>query len=165
VGVQAGVGFDTNSWNPSAAGSVSVSSGSAEGTSSNLRLSASLTLPLGSTGEGPDAAARRGHGRAQEAVEQARERAVLQVEGAQRRVSSALSQAQMSGDLVEQARLSLERSEAQYESGLISIIELVQARRSFAEARLQAGRSLDNYLAALLSLAGELAIDPTEVLP
>jgi|GEM_PF-5697773 len=163
--VQAGVGFDTGSWNPSAAGSVSVGSGAGEGSSSSLRLSASLTVPLGSTGEGPEAAARRSLQRAQENLQRTRETARLQVEGARRRVSSALSQAQMSGDLVEQARLSLERSEAQFEGGLISIIELTQARRSFAEARLQAGRSLDNYLAALISLAGELAIDPTEVLP
>jgi len=162
--VQVGVGFDTNSWNPSAAGSVSVGSGQ-EGSQSSLSLSASLTVPLGSTGEGPAASARRALERAQENLVRVRESATVQVEASLRRLSSAWAQAQMAGDLVKQARLSLERSEAQYESGVISIIELIQARRSFEEARLQAGRSLDNYLAALFSAASELAIDPTEVMP
>src|SRR5690625_4714531 len=161
--VQVGVGFDTNSWNPSAAGSVSVGSGQ-EGSQSSLSLSASLTVPLGSTGEGPAASARRALERAQENLVRVRESATVQVEASLRRPSSAWAQAQRACDLVKQARLSLERSEAQYESGVISIIELIQARRSFEEARLQAGRSLDNYLAALFSAASELAIDPTEVM-
>jgi outer membrane protein len=162
--VQLGAGFDTGNFQPSLSTTVSLGPGSPSTSSGRLAVGVALSIPLDRGSEANVVTSEIGLEQAQTRLEQSSRAALIEIDGLRGGTGAAAAQAELADSLELQASSALEQARAQYDSGLISIIDLRQAELSLLQARIQAARARDSYLFATMHLALALALDPLEVL-
>ncbi len=135
----------------------------AESRANNVSVNLSVSVPLDVRLSAALRAARLNVDASRMQAERVVELARLEVTGAQDSVAAASASLEVAQNLLEQSRAALEATQSRFDLGLISPLELSQARIDAAEAELTYARAEDALLSARLELARALALDPLEV--
>ena len=134
-----------------------------EARSSSVSVSLDVSIPLDLRLSAALRAARLNVEASRMQAERVLELARLEAMGAQNNLAAARASLEVAGELLEQSRAALEAAQRRFELGLISPLELSQARIDAAEAALTYARAEDALFTARLDLARALALDPMEV--
>ena len=135
----------------------------AESRANNVSVNLSVSVPLDVRLSAALRAARLNVEASRMQAERVLELARLEVTGAQNSVAAASASLEVAQNLLEQSRAALAATQSRFNLGLISPLELSQAKIDAAEAELTYARAEDALLTARLELARALALDPLEV--
>ena len=135
----------------------------AESRANNVSVNLSVSVPLDVRLSAALRAARLNVDASRMQAERVVELARLEVTGAQDSVAAAGASLEVAQNLLEQSRAALAATQSRFDLGLISPLELSQAKIDAAEAELTYARAEDALLSARLELARALALDPLEV--
>jgi outer membrane protein TolC len=156
--------FDTRSFQPALAASISTSSRAGSGTSQTIRASLGVSIPIDPAGSTAVQAAEISLTQATSNLTRTIATAQIEVQNLQRSLASAQAQLELTQLLVTQSTTALKQARTRLDLGSISILELKESEIALLQAQLQLMRSADAHNSALLALAAALGLDLLELL-